>query len=167
MNRDGEKWRYLADIVRSDAAHPAIHRRARALMVAAGGDRETFVHLAQALCRDGIRFIRDTARVGSEDIAGYTRQPKKNDATEALERRIDDCDAKARAFVALCLAAGLAARMMPFWLQQPDGPMLKHVYASVKLGGQWRPVELTLARARLGDFPTKVPKETNGRWLRT
>ena len=40
MNRDGEKWRYLADIVRSDAAHPAIHRRARALMVAAGGDRQ-------------------------------------------------------------------------------------------------------------------------------
>jgi transglutaminase-like putative cysteine protease len=167
MNNDQQKWEYLAGIVQQDAQHPEIRRRAGALWQAAGGDPRIFAQLAAALCRDGIRYIRDTARVGSEDIAGYTRKPKPNDAIDALRRKVDDCDAKARAFVALCLAAGLAARMMPFWRQDPDGPMLQHVYGAVKLGERWCPVELTLARARVGDFPTKVPKEVSGRWLRT
>jgi hypothetical protein len=53
--------------------------------------------------------------------------------------------------------------MQPLW----TGPRLSHVYARVLLDGEWQPVELTLARARLGDSPLSVPKEANGQWRRT
>lgn len=164
---DAEKWEFLAHAPERDAQDPELRRRAHALWIAAGQVPRVFVALAAALCRDGIRFVRDTARVGSEDIAGYTRQPRPGDATEALRRGVDDCDAKARCFVALCRAVGIKAKMMPLWRELPDGPMLQHVFAAVDLAGQWLPVELTLARARPGDWPTKVPKETSGKWLRT
>lgn len=163
MNPDREKWQYLKAAPARDAHHPELRRRARLLWQAANDDPHRFAHLAHAVARDWIRYQTDTARVGGEDIAGYTRPRRPNDPLEALQRGNDDCDAKARLFCALCLAQRVPAEMCDIW----KGERLAHVYARVLLDGKWLPVELTLARARLGDDPRAVPKEADGKWLRT
>jgi len=150
------KWAYLLAAPHADVRSPELRRRARALAIAAGDRPHIYVALAAALARDGIRFVRDRDRTGAEDIAGYTREPGPSDAVDALVRGEDDCDAKARLFVALCLAMGIRARMAPIWT---DDGRLQHVYAEVRLDGAWQPVELTLARARVGDDPFGVPFE--------
>ncbi len=158
------KWRFLAASPYLDVQEPRLRKLAANLWECAQRDPERFANLAQCVARDNIHFIRDTARVGGEDIAGYTRTPGRFDAVEALIRGEDDCDAKARIFVALCLAQGVPAKMMP--LQNGAG-MLQHVFAAVRLGEPWLPVELTLRRARVGDDPYAVPVErTTGQWLR-
>ncbi|OFW65967.1 MAG: hypothetical protein A2Y74_05390 [Actinobacteria bacterium RBG_13_63_9] len=158
------KWRFLAAAPYLDVQDVRLRRLAASLWEVAQRDPERFANLAQCVARDNVRFVRDTARVGEEDIAGYTRTPGRLDAVEALVRGWDDCDAKARLFVALCLAQRVPAKMMP--LENGAG-MLQHVYAAVRFGGgNWLPVELTLRRARVGDDPYAVPKEADGQWLR-
>jgi transglutaminase-like putative cysteine protease len=116
--------------------------------------------------------------VGREDIAGFTRPSRTGDALEALERGSDDCDAKARLFVALCLARGFRAQLMPVWrcrdgrltfAAAPEMPTdeLAHVYGAVWMLGAWHWAETTLARACLGDHPLAVPKEKSGQWKNT
>lgn len=151
---DREKWRFLESAPFSDALEPPVAAAARALRSAARSER-VFAHLAHSLARDGIRYETDTSRTGGEHIT--TR------VWEAYARGTDDCDAKARIFCALCLAGGLAARMVPRW----RGDVLTHVSAEVRLRGEWVPVETTLARARLGDVAETVPYETGTeRWAR-
>ena len=161
---DLQKWQFLAQAPYRDALHPRVKTIAHALKVAAGGRALCFVRLAHALVRDCISYVRDTQRTGAEDIAGYTREPGEDDAIEALERGRDDCDAKARLFVALCLAEDVPARVRPRWR---DGT-LQHVSAEAFVDNRWLPVETTLARARVGEVPEDVPKESNtGRWRRS
>jgi len=164
---DSDKWEYLKHAPARDMHHTEIRRLASVLRCAAGDDVR-FAALAHTVARDWIRYQTDTARVGREDL-GHP--------VTALVRGVDDCDAKARLFVALCLAAGLTAEMRDRW----RGDELAHVYAAVKLEGKWHTVELTLTRARIGDeLPDRVgpgelghtpgetiPKETNGQWLLT
>lgn len=158
---DLQKWAFLAQAPYRDAENPTIRAIADGLRAAALGRAECFAHLALALARDCVRYVRDVRRTGAEDIAGYTREPTERDPIDALARGADDCDAKARLFVALCLAGGLTARMRPKW----DGPELAHVSAEVWLGGTWRHAETILARARLGDEHSQIPKEINtGCW---
>ena len=164
---DLQKWHFLAQVPYRDAEHPEIIRRAAALRVAAAGRPCCFAQLAHALVRDCISYVRDIQRTGAEDIAGFSREPTERDAVDALERGRDDCDAKARLFVALCLAGDLMARMRPLWRWSPEhqAERLAHVSAEVFLDNRWWPVETILARARLGDEPEQVPKEINtGRW---
>ena len=106
-----------------------------------------------------------TALAFEANLYAQTRElPDFGSPADAIERGVDDCDAKARGFVTLCLLKGLRAEMVPYW----KNGQLKHVYARVLLDGQWLPVELTLARARLGEDPFRVPKEPQtGQWLRT
>ena len=125
-----------------------------------------FAQLALALVRDCIRYQLDTDRVGREQIDGFT-DPWAS-AILPFQRGVDDCDAKARMFVALCLAAGLDAEMVPRW----RGQRLAHVWGRVKVKGpgeslpRWYNAETILRRARLGDVSDKVPKEIEtGRWL--
>jgi transglutaminase-like putative cysteine protease len=149
------KWDYLRDAPLEDMRDPRMQRLASLLWAAAGERPRVYCILCQALCRDAIRYQTDTARVGGEDFGS---------PADAIERGVDDCDAKARAFVTLCLLKNQRAEMVPLW----KGGQLKHVYARVLLDGQWLPVELTLARARLGEEPLRVPKEPDtGQWLRT
>lgn len=153
---DAEKWQFLEAAPFADARDMRIVGAARGLRVAARSDL-VFAHLAHALARDGIRYKTDMARVGREDIqdAGAV--------WTAYVRGVDDCDAKARFFCALCLAGELQARMVPRW----ENGALIHVSAEVRLAGNWYPVELTVARARLGDLAENVPFEKGtGRWLR-
>ncbi len=160
------KWVYLREVIVRDARHPEIVRIARRLSRAVGGDRVRFAMLAMAAARDAIAYVRDTDQFGGEDIAGLTRSPGDSDPIDAWRRGADDCDAKARFFCALCLAGGLQARMWPLWRQEADGSVLAHVAAQVRLG-EWVHAETTLARARLGEVHTQVPKETDGRWQTT
>lgn len=157
-----KKWEFLRKAPDADARNPDLRNRAKGLKAAARSPLQ-FVVLCHALARDGIRYVTDTERSGGEDIAGLTRRPTETDAVDALDRGADDCDAKARVFCALCLAGGLAARMVPYW----KGVFLKHVSAEVRLNGRWLPVELTLARARLGEVADEVPREKDGRWKTT
>jgi len=158
-----QKWRFLAAAPHLDCRDAKIQKLAARLLECAQRDPVRFANLAQCVARDNVRFVRDTARIGEEDIAGYTRVPGRLDAVEALVRGWDDCDAKARLFVALCLAVGIPARMEKIVNR---AGALQHVYGLVELDGAWLPVELTLRRARVGDDPYTVPKEVDGQWLR-
>lgn len=159
-----EKWAFLRDAPANDARNPTLRMIAGHLFKAALGNPWRFATLAQSVGRDWIKQVTDTERVGREDIAGLTRIPKPDDAIDALRRGKDDCDAKARLFVALCLAAGVPARMVAWW-NKADEPDLTHVSAEVFLGRKWRPVELTLSRARLDEQGTNVPGEKkDGKW---
>lgn len=153
-----EKWAFLHDAPANDARHPEIQRIANALMSAAHGNRWRFATLAQTVARDWVKQVTDTVRVGREDIAGLTRTPTPDDAIDALRRGVDDCDAKARLFVALCLAAGVPAKMQDWWSNTSPRDLV-HVSARVLLDHKWRPVELTLSRARLDELGTDVPFE--------
>ena len=171
MNRDvsklseseAKKWRFLSRVPEQDARSPRLQTLSQLLLAAAKRDARRFALLALAVARDWVAYTRDGAQFGGEDIAGFTREPTPNDALDALERGRDDCDAKARLFVALCLAAGLPARMVPL----VAGDRLKHVAGEVRVDGAWLHAETTLARACLGDLHTDVPRETNGKWRLT
>jgi transglutaminase-like putative cysteine protease len=167
---DREKWKFLRAAPIRDARNPLIQSIARSLWAATLASTEDvslhqrrFVQLAHTVARDWITQVIDTARVGEEDIAGFTRAPTFDDAVDALRRGVDDCDAKARLFVALCLVVGVQARMEPVW----KGDRLEHVWSQAFIDGAWMPVELTLARARLGEVGGDVPKEGNGKWKET
>lgn len=151
---DIEKWRWLRAAPAHDQTEPEVRQIAYALRTAADGDPWRFCVLAHAYVRDAIRYQTDTARVGGEDI---TRR-----LAPTLDRGVDDCDAKARLFCALCLCVGLRARMVDRWA----GDTLEHVSAAVKFGGQEWPVETILARARLGETAEDVPTEADGTWLK-
>lgn len=168
---DEQKWLYLEGVPHLDAQHPRIKLLAESLTRAAGGEPTRTAQLIMTVARDWIRQTSDVQERGGEDIAGLTRPPTPDDAIDALRRGEDDCDAKARLFVAMCLAAGLEARMIPTWAtcgvseSTPKGRTLTHVSAAVELKGVWQPVELTLSRARLGEIGKEVPKEVKtGKW---
>ncbi len=172
MMTDADKWALLQAIPARDAQHPYIRRIANALKEwskVSGPNAQArsdvrFARLAMAIARDGIEYMSDTAQFGGEDIAGITRFPDPDDAIDAWVRGIDDCDAKARLFVALALAAGYQARIWPLW----EGDCLKHVAAEIYINGRWHHVETILGRARFGEMHTEVPKEAStGKWLLT
>jgi transglutaminase-like putative cysteine protease len=168
---DREKWAFLQQAPARDALDPRVRALAARLSEAAdlpGGSWpercRRFAMLAHTVARDWIRYQSDTDRTGGEDIAGFTRPPAPGDAFEALGRGLDDCDAKARIFPALCLAAGIPAEMVPRW----EGEKLAHVSARVWITGGWPPVETILARARLGETAESVPFEKGkNEWLRS
>ena len=163
---DREKWAYLAAIPEIDARHPAIVRLAAGCLELGAGDRRRALIIAHAVAGRAIRYQLDTPRTGGEDIAGLTRPPQPDDAIDAWRRGVDDCDAKARLFVALALNLKFKARMAPIWSStQPD--KLEHVFAQVFSGSAWLDVEVTLARAVIGEYPRRIPKEENGKWLET
>jgi transglutaminase-like putative cysteine protease len=157
---EARKWEFLRTAPQNDAHDPKLRAVATAFKAASLGNARWFALLAHCLVRDCVAYETDIDRTGHEDIAGLTRAPGPDDAVDALERGIDDCDAKARLFVALCLCAGLEAEMVGY---EKDGDLV-HVAARVKLGGQWLNVETTLVRARLGEGFPHVPKEANGKW---
>lgn len=172
------KFEALKRLALRDSTAPQIRFVADRLAECSMRRQETYVQLAFALAGRCIAYQLDSERVGQEDIAGFTRSSRPGDALEALERGRDDCDAKARFFVALCLARGIRAQLMPAWRCRdgrlsfalaPEMPAdeLAHVYGAVWVNGIWHWAETTLARACLGDHPLSIPKERNGQWKNT
>ena len=158
---DDEKWKLLQEVVHSDAKNPNLRRMSDLIWELSQNQPIRFFKLALAVARDGIEYESDLKQFGHEDIAGITRPPEPNDAIDAYTRGHDDCDAKARLFVALCLAAGFNARLWPLWKHG----VLQHVAAEVLWEGRWIHAETILARAQLGEMHTDVPKEPRtGKW---
>lgn len=160
---DRAKWIYLQRAPVADQRHPGIAHLARLCLELGAGDRGRALLLAHAVAGRSIRYQLDTPRTGAEDVAGFTRPATPDDPIDAWRRGVDDCDAKARLFVALALALGFRARMAAIW----ERDRLAHVYAEIDRGRGWEPVETTLSRAVIGDHPRRVPKEGNGKWLET
>lgn len=157
---DDEKWKLLQEICILDSKNPRLKKMAKMVWGLSLSQPIRFFKIALALCRDIIEYESDIKQFGHEDIEGVTRPPEPDEALEAYIRGHDDCDAKARLFVALCLAAGFKARLWPLWKHG----ILQHVAAEVEFQGKWIHAETILARARLGEMHTDVPKEPNGNW---
>lgn len=156
-----EKWKLLQEMPIIDSKNEHLRHMANLVWELSGHRVLRFFKLALAVARDGISFASDIKQFGHEDIAGVTRAPEKNDAIDAYIRGEDDCDSKARLFVALCLARGFNARLWPLWKEGE----LTHVAAEVEYRGKWLHAETILSRARLGEMHTDVPKEpTTGKW---
>jgi transglutaminase-like putative cysteine protease len=169
MNEEQRKWEFLRESPKRDAKTPEIISLARPLLDVASRSpwaSWAFANLALALARDCVLYELDSDRVSREQIDGYTDPQGLADAS--YTRGIDDCDGKARFFVAICLAGSLDAEMVPRW----RGERLAHVYGRVSCAGprdrgaQWYLAETILRRARLGDVAEAVPKELEtGKWL--
>ena len=157
---DEEKWQLLQELPAEDAKNPKLQHMAKLIWALALGKPYRFLKLALAVARDGITYESDIKQFGHEDIAGLTREPQEDDAVDAYTRGADDCDAKARLFVALCIAAGFKARLWPLWKHG----VLQHVAGEVYFQNKWIHAETILARAQLGEMHTSVPKEPNGQW---
>lgn len=167
-SEEQRKWAFLRDVPALDAQDPQLKMVAGYLgSVAAFSPYPDwcFANLALTLVRDCIVYQLDNERIGREQIDGYT--DPYDSPLAPLRRGVDDCDAKARMFVALCLARGLRAQMVDRW----KGIQLGHVYAAVWLTGpravapRWWLAETILRRARLGDIAENVPKELEtGKW---
>lgn len=168
LQNDAVKWAFLRDAPFRDSTKVEIKHIAISLQPVANRSpwrHWSFAQLALALVRDCIVYKLDSERVGREQIDGYTDPEKDGDAS--LTRGYDDCDGKARLFVAICLAGGIRAEMVPRW----KGEKLAHVYARAWCAGpnetaRWWFAETILRRARLGEESESVPKETEtGKWL--
>jgi transglutaminase-like putative cysteine protease len=156
-----EKWKLLQEMPLIDSRNEHLRHMADLVWELSGHRVMRFFKLALAVARDGISFASDLKQFGHEDIAGVTRHPEPNDALDAYIRGKDDCDSKARLFVALCLARGFNARLWPLW----KNGELSHVAGEVEHNGKWIHAETILSRARLGEMHTDVPKEpTTGKW---
>jgi len=157
---DEHKWKLLQEVCIADSKNEKIIKLSKMLWGMSQSHPIRFFKLALAVARDGIVYENDGKQFGGEDIAGVTRPPEPDDAIDAWTRGHDDCDSKARLFVAICLAAGFNARLWPLWKHG----QLKHVAAEVEFQGKWIHAETILSRARLGEMHTSVPKEPNGKW---
>jgi hypothetical protein len=164
-----EKWIFLRDVPYRDSRQPEMRAIATLLSGVASQTRWsvwTFAQLAHALVRDCIIYQKDDERVGREQIDGWRPDPYVSPLVP-LNRGFDDCDAKARMFVALCLANHLKSEMVP----RCKGGKLVHVYARVLAQAptdteeKWHLVECILRRARIGEIAEHVPKEPEtGSW---
>jgi hypothetical protein len=120
--------------------------------------------------RDNIRYVYDyqSSRAGrGEEFA---------DAETTIDRGYEDCDGKARLFVALVRAAesvrrcGAEARIRPVFKKHPIE--FVHVQAEARwpgsaghpraMPGGWLLCELILAGCEIGQNPDEVPRGPNG-----
>lgn len=181
---DWSKWVFLRDVPAKDATAQELREVAENLWkvaVLSPCPRWAYVELAHCVARDLIRYVTDTERVGREQIDGFT-DPYIS-PLEPFTRGCDDCDAKARIFVALCLAKGIAAEVVPTPNEQAvaGGATLTHVSARVFVAvpyydkeqhairegaKQWLAVETILSRAKAGETAIRIPVEKDtGNWL--
>ncbi len=167
------KWEFLRDAWQRDRFVSEVQLVAKGLRLASFGNMLRFARLCLCYAQTGIKYQSDTERAGGEDVAGFVREgtkppPPGDNIGIDIRRGTDDCDLKARLFVALCRSQGLEAEMLPvIEIATAAGPVLTHVRARVCIHGKWYSAEPSLARARLGEVPTDVPREiSDGKWAR-
>lgn len=153
-----EKADYLDAQASLDARLPAV--RAFAGRIARTHDPNRQDLIARDLhtwVRDNVRYVPDP---GDEEFA---------DTETILSRAFDDCDGKARAFVALCRAVGVDARIRPVF-HDTD---FTHVQAECRWPGcendplcqknGWMYAELIVKDLPLGADVNSVPRLPDGR----
>lgn len=92
----------------------------------------------------------------------YVRDPREEvleDPPVVLLRGHGDCDAKTVVFVALSIACGVPARVLPVF----RGEDFPHVMAEVFLGGRWIPADPTVLNSGIGSIPPAARAVTNYR----
>ncbi len=120
--------------------------------------------------RDGIRYVQDYR------VTQGTRGEEFADAESAIARGYEDCDGKARLFVALVRAGETVrplraeARIRPVFKRHPVE--FVHVQAEVRwpgslhhpgaMAGGWLLAELILADCEIGQDPDRMPRGPNG-----
>lgn len=138
-----EKACYIDGCARLEQNQRAVREAARPLATIT--DPLERARALQRWIRDRVRYVGDPG--GREELA---------DCATILGRMHDDCDGKARLFVAMALALGYEARIRPVF----RGEEFKHVQAEVRWPGSiaiplagpdgWIPVELILEGVELG-----------------
>jgi Transglutaminase-like superfamily len=138
------KARWLGDAAVRDSRLPLV--RWTAWMLAPKGlSLLACAERFQAYCRDKIRFVDDPDNFETFESSDVT-----------LVRGYNDCDGKARTFVALCLARGVEARIRNIFSSPDD---FYHVQAEVRIPGTeqnpsaengWLVCEFTLQSVELG-----------------
>lgn len=155
---DHAKAAWLIRAAERDACCPSVVSAALAFCGLAPEVRAAAI---QAWARDSIRYVRDP--YWQEEFA---------DSETVLRRGWDDCDGKARVFVAVCLAACLDARIFPVF---DAGGSFVHVQALVRWPGSstrpdaraggWVLAELTLAGVQLGQGVEHARRDAAGRMV--
>jgi len=173
--QEQRKWEFLRDVPLRDATSNETPGNEQLRQVAAAfatvanlspWPQWCFANLALCAARDCIVYQTDNDRIGREQIDGLT-DPYVSPLAP-FQRGYDDCDAKARFFVGLCVCRRMNAEMVP----RRRGFKLAHVYGRVVVQGprdktpRWYLAETILGRARLGEIAEAVPKEIEtGKWL--
>jgi transglutaminase-like putative cysteine protease len=154
-----ERWEdkaaWLHGAAERDAADPVVRALAWRF-VAAHPDPVGRARAIQRWVRDAIRYVRDPKK-------GGRRREQFASSRVILWRGQDDCDGKARLFVALCLAAGLTARIRPV----VQGGEFVHVQGEVLLPGGWTCAELILRGVELGQGIEAAQRDAHGRAITT
>lgn len=129
------KAEWLAVAAQRDACCPTV-RSASARITAGVTNERLRAERLHRWVRDQIAYATDP---DGEQLA---------DSETVLARGYDDCDGKSRLFVALCIAAGLEARIRAVFNERGD---FTHVQAQVRWpGSPWVLAELILAGVELG-----------------
>jgi transglutaminase-like putative cysteine protease len=153
-----DKARWLDEAASIDAQRPYV--RDVALRLAREIDPNDHAQLAREILRfteNAIHYVHDPS---AEEFA---------DVETILKRGADDCDGKARTFVALCRSVGLKARIRPVF----QHGKFTHVQGEVRFPGSerdslaeeggWLVCDPIVRGARLGQAPPDIPKE-GGAW---
>ncbi len=148
-----DKAMWLADAARKDAESPTVEQAALSICRDVPGQPLACIERLFRFVRDSIHYADDPD--GLEQFAS---------ADVILDRQWDDCDGKARTFVALCTALGIEARIRAVETPDamPDGDAdFFHVQAEVRapgtekrpdaMRGGWLLAEFTLGGVRLGE----------------
>lgn len=157
-----EKARYLDAAARMDVALEGLQR-----FVAAQPWRRMD---AERRARAIHAWVRDRIAYSCDRVQNPRGRELFLDSVALLRRGHGDCDDKARLFVALCLASGLEARIVP-QLDRRTGDFV-HVQAAVRWPGServpgaeadgWVRAELILSGLELGGDPRSVPRDAAG-----
>lgn len=172
FNGPAEKAAWLDAAASLDARLPIVRQIAGTIAAARSpNDLEGLAHDLHTFVRDRIHYVRDGV---DEEFA---------DAATVLARGWDDCDGKARTFVAMVRAVGapdgLRARIRPVFNAHPVDPKgeFVHVQAEVSWPGStkspladghgWLLSELILKDCPLGADPNDLPRGPDGRRVLT
>ena len=148
------KARYMSKAARHDAEDPILVSWARQF------NRLSVHKCAAAVLRfvqRCIRYERDPAWFDAQGTRHGTEL--LDSAAVGLHRGYGDCDLKARLFVALCLACGVAADIEPVFTGDNGFP---HVRARVlretseTAGERWETADPTIVSSTIGHLPRKA-----------
>lgn len=136
-----DKARFMERRAIDDADRPTVQYWAKHVAGGAQTDRQKVARVLR-FCQWSIRYGYDPGR-----------QETLEDAETVLSRGWTDCDGKVRIFVALCTAAGVAARVHPVFTGDTGFP---HVQATAWLAdeGKWTVVDPSVTNAGLDERPS-------------